>query len=361
MSGKEWLRRVVRREAGLPVPYNLSLSPPARRRLAERYGPGEIEDALALPLRMRGTNSIKPLYASPQEFGPTARDEWGVAWTTSEVDRGSPVGPPITKPSLAGYVFPDPASPHRFAGLDAWCGRNCDNYTILWVGDLWERAAFLCGMENLLLWLALEPQFVHQLLEGIADFVLRTMELLTASFAFDGVALSDDYGAQRSMLISPEAWRRFVRPHLARIFAAAKGAGKTVFLHSCGNVRPIVPDLVDLGLDILHPIQPEAMDILELKQEFGRHLAFCGGLGTQDLMVRGTPEAVRAEVRRLKRTMGAGGGYILESGITLQAEVRRLKRTMGAGGGYILESGITLQADVPLANMVALIEEARLG
>ncbi|HUT34928.1 MAG TPA: uroporphyrinogen decarboxylase family protein [Planctomycetota bacterium] len=334
MTNREWVQRVLRHEAGLPVPYNLSLSPPARRRLAERYGQGEIEDILDLPLRMRGTNSVKPLYASPHEFGPTARDEWHVVWTTSEIDRGSPIGPPITRPDLRGVVFPDPAAPRRFEGLGAWCQRHGDNYTILWIGDLWERATFLCGMENLLLWLALEPRFVHALLEGIADFVLRTLEILLGRFACDGVALSDDYGTQRGMLISPEAWRRFVRPRLARIFGRAKGAGKTIFLHSCGNIRPLVPELVDLGLGILHPIQPEAMDILELKREFGRHLSFCGGLGTQELMVRAAPDAVRAEVRRLQRTMGAGGGYILES-------------------------GITLQDDVPLVNMAAMVEEAR--
>jgi len=340
MTNREWVQRVLRHEGGLPVPYNLSLSPPARRKLAEHYGTSEIEELLNLPLRMRGTNSVKPLYASPQEFGPTVRDEWGVVWTTSEIDRGAPcpspamgTHPPIVRPTLSGYAFPDPTAPCRFDGLDAWCERNRGNYTILWVGDLWERATFLCGMENLLLWLALEPGFVHELLEGIADFVLRTMEILIHRFPFDGVALSDDYGTQRSMLISPDAWRRFVKPHLARIFARAKAGGKTVFLHSCGNVRAIVPDLVDLGLDILHPIQPEAMDILALKREFGRHLAFCGGLGTQQLLVN----ASRAEVR---------------------SEVRRLKREMGAGGAYILETGITIQADVPLANILAMIEQA---
>ncbi len=334
MTNREWIQRVLRHEDGLPVPYNLSLSPPARRKLAEHYGPGEIEDVLNLPLRMRGANSIKPLYASPRQFGARARDEWGVVWTTSEIDRGCPVGPPITKPDLRSYAFHDPAAPHRFKGLDAWCASNCGNYTILWIGDLWERATFMCGMENLLLWLATEPGFVHQLLEGIADFDLRTLELFAARFEFDGVAVSDDYGTQRAMLIGPEAWRRFIRPHLARLFARARAAGKTTFLHSCGNVRPIVPDLVDLGLDILHPIQPEAMDVAELKREFGRHLSFCGGLGTQRLLARGSPAEIRAEVRRLKRVMGRGGGYILET-------------------------GITIQADAPLDNIVAMIEEAR--
>jgi len=334
MINKEWIRRVLAHEDGLPVPFNLSLSPPARRKLADPYGLGEIEEILGLPLRLRGPKSIKPLYASPQDFGDRARDEFGVVWTTSDLDRGAPIGHPLTEPTLRGFAFPDPAASHRFGSLGPWCQRNAANYAILGVGDLWERATFLCGMERLLLWVALEPEFVDALLDGLAEGILRTMDILFERFTFDGVSLSDDYGTQKAMLISPAAWRRFIRPRLAAIFGKAKAAGKTVFLHSCGHIRPIVPDLIDLDLDILHPIQPEAMDILELKREFGRHLTFCGGLGTQDLLVNATPQ----EIRR---------------------EVQRLQREMGRGGGYILEPGITLQADVPLENMVAFIDSAR--
>lgn len=105
-------------------------------------------------------------------------------------------------------------------------------------------------------------------------------------------------------------------------------------IRSCGSFWPIIPDMIDIGLDILHPIQPEAMDILKLKREFGADITFCGGIPTQYLLNDGTPEEVRSEVRRLKREMGKGGGYILEP-------------------------GITLQADIPFENVLALIEEAR--
>lgn len=334
MTNKEWIQRVLAHDGDVPVPYNLPLSPPARRKLEEHYGTCDVEEHLDLPLRMTGTRSIKPLYASPQEFGSRVADEFGVVWTTSEIDRGAPIGPAITEPDLSGYTFPDPTIAYRFEHLGEWCRRNDEHYTIVWIGDLWERATFMCGMERLLVWVALEPDFVHALLRGIAGYILRTMDVLFGRFRFDGVGLSDDYGTQKSMLTSPAAWREFVRPRLAEIFARAKSAGRTVFLHSCGNVRAVVPDLVELGLDILHPIQPEALDVLELKREFGRGLTFCGGLGTQDLLVHAGPAEVRDEVLRLKREMGAGGGYILEP-------------------------GITIQADVPLENMLALIDAAR--
>ena len=333
VTNKEWIRRVLGHEEGLDVPYNLSLSPPARRALERHYGTDDVEAFLDLPIRMTAPQSIKPLYAAPEAFGDRAVDEFGVVWSTSRIDRGSPVAPPLAEPSLADYTFPDPAAEYRFEPLGEWCRRNAEHFTVVWVGDLWERATFLCGMERLLLWTALEPDFVRSLLRGIADYVLATMEILLGRFEFDAAALSDDYGTQQSLLMSPAAWREFVKPHLAEVFGLARSAGRAMMLHSCGNVRAIVPDLVELGLDILHPIQPEAMDVFELKRRFGAELAFFGGLGTQELLVGAAPREVRSEVRRLQREMGAGGGYLLEP-------------------------GITLQADVPLENLLALIDEA---
>ena len=334
MTNRQWIARVLAHDGHVPVPYNVPLSPLARRRLDEYFGTADVEEFLDLPIRMTGMQTIKPLYASPEQFGSRVKDEFGVLWTTNHIDRGAPVGPCITTPDLSGYQFPDPAETYRFEHLADWCQQNATHYTVLWVGDLWERATFMCGMENLLLYVALEPNFTNALLDGITDYILKTLDIVLDRFEFDAIALSDDYGTQRSMIISPDAWQQLIKPRLAAIFAKAQSAGKTTFLHSCGNVRAIVPDLVEMGLDILHPIQPEAMDITELKQTFGDALTFCGGLGTQHLLVSGSPQRVRDEVHRLKREMGHNGGYILEP-------------------------GITIQADVPLENMVAMIEAAQ--
>jgi uroporphyrinogen decarboxylase len=285
-------------------------------------------------MRMTGLRSVKPLYPDAATSGKIIRDEFGVAWTVNEIDRGAPVGPCLREPDLSGYVFPDPLAPYRFEHLPKWCETNRAHYRALWIGDLWERATFMRGMEALLLDVALNRAFVEGLLRSIADYVLRTEETLLARFEFDAIAVSDDYGAQRAMVLSPADWRRLIKPLLAEIYGLAKRKGRAVFHHSCGNIRPIIGEMIDIGLDILHPIQPEAMDVLELKKAFGRRLTFCGGVRTQDLLPRGTPAQVRQEVRKLKEKMGRGGGYILEP-------------------------GIIIQADVPLQNIVALIEEAR--
>jgi len=334
MSDRQWIIQALFERRPCPVPYNFMFSPPALAAMREHLGCSGVEDALGLPIRMTAPRSVKPLYASPSEFGPTVTDEFGVTWSTSDIDRGSPIGHALRDPGCTDFVIPDARAECRFEHLGSWCRQNADHYTIVWVGDLWERATFMRGMENLLLDVALDPAFVGRLLRGIADHILATMEVLFARFRFDGIALSDDYGTQKAMLISPEAWRRLLRPLVGEIYASARRHGRTVFHHSCGHITPIVPDLIELGLDILHPIQPEAMDVLSLKRLFGRDLAFCGGVSTQDLLPRGTPGQVRDEVRRLKDELGRDGGYVLEP-------------------------GITLQADVPLENILAMIDEAR--
>ncbi|MCM8814597.1 MAG: hypothetical protein NC931_01225 [Candidatus Omnitrophica bacterium] len=317
---RKWIEAVINHKE-MPVPYNFMFSPVSLKIAEQRYGK-PIEDTIFLPLRMSSPKSIKPLYASCEIFGPTAVDEFGVVWSTNAIDRGSPAGPVLKQPVLSGYRFPEPGLPYRFEDIEIWCKQQKDHYRIIWAGDLWERATFMRGMENLLTDIILNPDFVMELLRGIADYVLGTMEILFERFEFEAIALSDDYGTQKDMLISPSLWRKFIKPLLKEIFEYGQKREKRIFLHSCGNIIAIIPDLIELGLDILHPIQPEAMDIFYLKKEFGMDLCFCGGIRTQDLLVTGTPEEVRSEVKHLKETMGKGGGYILEPGIIIQADVR---------------------------------------
>jgi len=333
VNNKQWIEATLAHRGTGRVPYNFMFSPLAQKKAESCYGK-PLHETLDLPLRMNGPVSLKPLYADPRQYGETIQDEFGVTWSTSLIDRGSPVRPCLTEPSLAGYTFPDPAAACRYDRLGDWCDRNVSHYRILWVGDLWERATFMRGMENILIDLALHPGFVRGLLRGLTDHILATTDILCSRFDFEGIAVSDDYGTQKAMLVSPRDWRAFIKPLLAQIYGLAGKHGRTVFHHSCGHITPIIGDLIDIGLDILHPIQPETMDIHFLKKEFGDRLTFCGGLRTQDLLAQAAPEDIRREVRMLKETMSGNGGYILEP-------------------------GITIQADVPLDNIAALIDEAR--
>lgn len=332
-KNKNWIETTISHREPEKVPYNFMFSPVALSIMEKHYG-SPIEEILGFPIRMTGPKSIKPLYADPAQFGDTIKDEFGVVWSTNKIDRGVPIDPCLNEPVLSNYKFPDPSAAYRFANLTDWCNKNQEHYRIIWVGDLWERATFMRGTENILLDLSLSSKFVENLLRGITDYILETMGILFDRFEFDGIALSDDYGIQKSMLMSPAQWRKFIKPLLIEIYALTKKRGRTVFHHSCGNIYSIIGDLIDIGLDILHPVQPEAMDVFKLKREFGHGLTLCGGIRTQDLLPRGTPENIRSEIRKLKEELGRGGGYILEP-------------------------GITIQADVPLDNLVAMINAAR--
>ncbi|HOL66094.1 MAG TPA: uroporphyrinogen decarboxylase family protein [bacterium] len=189
------------------------------------------------------------------------------------------------------------------------------------------------GMEELLTDLMLHPDFVQALLDKLTDYLLQTAEIILKNFRFEAVAISDDYPTQHGLLISPHQWRRFIKPRLARIYKLIRKEGRFVMHHSDGDIREIIPDLIEIGCDVLHPVQPECMDIFFLKKRYGQRLTFFGGVSTQDTLVKASP------------------GQVVE-------EVRRLKKVMGCGGGYILSNGITLQADVPDENLLALIETA---
>jgi uroporphyrinogen decarboxylase len=333
LSNKEWIRQTLDHKEFDYVPYNFIFMPVSAQQAIEVYGT-DLNEALDMPLRFYGPETKKPMFVDPDEFGPTITDEFGVTWSTSKIDRGAPIGPSLKEPTLDGFTFPDPEEESRFEWIEQWCEWQKDHYRGMIVGDLWERATFMRGMENLLVDTLLNPRFVEALLNELTDYILKGMtKLFEMNCDFECIFLMDDYGMQRSTIISPDQWRKFVKPCLAKIYGLAKDRQCDVFHHTCGHNTPIIGDMIDLGLDILHPIQPEAMDIKALKREFGKDVTFCGGLSTQDLLINGNPQQVRDQVRWLKDYMARDGGYIFDT-------------------------GLAIQADVPKENMLAMIDEA---
>ena len=149
----------------------------------------------------------------------------------------------------------------------------------------------------------------------------------------DAIMLTDDYADQRGMIFGLERFRQLFKPRWKRIFERIGNAGVYGILHVCGCAAPAVQDLIECGLDCLESLQPEAMDIYKLKREYGKDIRLWGGLGAQSTLPFGTPEEVRAEVQQLKQELGRGGGYILA----------------GAKG---------IGEEVPVANVIAYLEEA---
>lgn len=238
---------------------------------------------------------------------------------------------------LAAWNCPGPEL-WDFSGIASELTAHHDRATWGRSRGIFEISCFLRGMDRFMLDLALEPDFAAALLDRVMDGLLalarNTLEAGRGGYAF--YEYNDDIGSQRTMTISPQMWREFIKPRMARFCDLIHSFGAKVRYHSCGSIRPVIPDLIEIGVDILNPIQPLArdMDPTRLKAEFGTHLCFDGGIDTQALLPNGTPGDVRAEVRRMIDQVGRDGGYIL-------------------AGSH------TLQADVPIANVVAMIEEAK--
>ena len=227
---------------------------------------------------------------------------------------------------------------YDFSSLEEDC-RQHSEYGIRLGGwaPIISRVLELFGMERGLIYLHERPDLIHATIERVTDYYYEFYDtaLTAAKGGVQIVGFGDDFATQRDLLLSPAMWRTFSKEPLARLFSLGKRHDVYVFFHSCGAVRSILPDLIEIGLDALFPVQPNAkgMDHRELKAEFGDDLAFWGGIDIQYVLPFGTVEDVRRHVRE-------------RIGI------------LGAGGGYILTSSHNLLKAVPLENILAMFDEA---
>jgi uroporphyrinogen decarboxylase len=210
-----------------------------------------------------------------------------------------------------------------------------DKYFLVRIyGSHFEKAYFSRGFENFLADLAGHWEFAKKLLDTIIEKNMVMLENILCLEEIDGVLLGSDWGSQRGLLMSPETWEELIRPGEEKEYDLVHAYGKDVWVHSCGCIEAIIPSLVEMGLDVLNPVQPEAMNIERLKKDYGNKLAFWGGISTQMTLPYGTPDEVREETRHI---------------IKLMAD----------GGGYILSPAQSIQDDVPLENILAMLEVAR--
>ncbi len=173
----------------------------------------------------------------------------------------------------------------------------------------------MVGEERSLTDLYLNPDFTHALIDRIMAFVHPFVDrmLEAAGGRIDLMRIGDDFGTQRGLLMGPAQWREFIQPPLRRLAQTARKHGARLYLHSCGAVRDLIPDLIETGVDVLDPVQVKAAGMVpaELKAEFGSRLCFSGGVDEQELLPRGTPAQVRAGVLELLDAMGPGGGFFV--------------------------------------------------
>jgi uroporphyrinogen decarboxylase len=253
---------------------------------------------------------------------PHTVDLFGSVWRTDTWQHYL-VEPVLKAPTLEGYTWPETA---KFFP-DGWRERALkaiDEHSDVFTAGtfsfgLFERTWTIAGFENALMYAVAEPAFYRELVERIAAQQLEFLEEIV-SLPVDGVMFSDDWGGQQGVLLGPARWRELLKEPLRRLYDYVHNAGKVVLSHCCGSIVDIVPDAIEIGLDVLESVQPEAMNPYELKRRFGEDLTFWGGLGSQSTLPFGSPDEVRAEIKRLCKKMGRGGGYILAPAKALQAD-----------------------------------------
>jgi len=214
---------------------------------------------------------------------------------------------------------------------------NYDAYILVSIyGCHFEKAYSLRGFENFMADLGNEGAYVKRLLGKIIQMNLVMIENIVSCGEIDGILLGSDWGCQASLLMSPEAWEDYIAPGEQAEYDLIKEYGKDIWIHSCGNVAPLLPRLIEMGVGVLNPVQPECMDVYELKEKYGGKLTFWGGISTQRTLPFGSPKDVTAETEDL---------------------IARL----GKDGGYITAPSQEIQVDVPFENLIALIEAAKKG
>ena len=359
MTHRERVLTTLRREPPDRVPVDIggtlasTLNIHTYRRLMRHLGFGDDPPAAYLSRR---SNSVLPdeqllrhldvdcravLLGSPdrhpeQELPDgTITDEWGVTWKhvgegQHYINAGGPFYKDEPGPSaVEAFAWPDPLDSGRFRSLRSQAhthqlAHDAALVLVLGTGPV-HQLQFMRGYAAALEDMIANPAFVEAFLARYADFWVCMAEKALTDVAdlIDVVMFGDDLGMQQGPAMSPALYRRMLKPTHARMVQTVKRFGKPVLLHSCGSMTALIPDLIEIGFDALHPIQVSAkdMDTGRLKKEFGRDLAFWGAIDTQRVLPRGTLAEVRAEVRQRIADLAPGGGYILGAVHNIQAEV----------------------------------------
>jgi uroporphyrinogen decarboxylase len=335
MTPRERVLTALRRQTPDRVPKSFGWTPPVADLLRTRLGDVDPYDHFGVETRPVGPVPTR----EPGEFSryfaglalpPTLQvDEWGMGEIPDpDVHYTTYVFPLVRATSaaeIAEYPWPDRLSDYRWSGVAAEVQALHDRGLAAEGGmecSVFERAWYLRSMEALFADFVENPKLAEALLDKITDISCGTAERY-ARADVDVLGLGDDVSQQRGMLMSPTTWRKWLKPRLARIIGSARAVKPDIIVryHSDGNPEAIIPELIEIGVDVLNPVQPECLDPADVKRRFGGQLAFWGTIGTQTTMPFGTPEEVARVVRERIETVGAGGGLVLAPTHVLQPDV----------------------------------------
>jgi uroporphyrinogen decarboxylase len=341
MTSRERVIRAINHQQPDRPPIFTTLTPQAAKKLSTHYNL-PYEEPLDSMLSTRishmdllthmGNDCVGIAGCAPNNF-PTREiennillNEWGMKF----VDVGIyfefyeyPLAHATTIEDIKKYPFPDPLAEGRFDNAKAVINKYKKDYAI--VADLetvfFETSWYLVGMEKLLTDMALGEEYIPVLFDKVMEVNVTVGKKLIEMGA-DILWAGDDFGSQNGMLIAPEMWRMYFKPRIKEMFQEFRSVNSDIKIawHSCGSIVPIIPDFIEIGLDILNPIQPLAKGMTPeyLKGNFGNELTFFGGIDIQDLLPNSTPDEIAKEVKRRIQILGKNGGYIIAPAHNIQ-------------------------------------------
>lgn len=332
MSIREKFFNSMRRKDGRFIPFEFDLCPSKEEEYKKKTGSDNYMEYFRFPIKWLSSEYVSKedkfsrYYSSQDDI---AIDDWGVGYKKGSVAHFTEMQHPLkgfdSVEEFANYPYPDPVNDYKWDDVPCKVKSIKEQDLIAVAGmqmTIFEIAWYLRGMDNFMIDMVMNPELANYHLdriEGIrCEFAKRY-----ASAGCDVLSLGDDIATQRDMMMNPDMWREYLKPRLANVIKAAKDINPDILIayHSDGNLMKVIPELIEVGVEILNPIQSECMDPVEIKKKYGDRLSFWGTVGTQTTMPFGTPDEVRKVCLRMIEEVGKGGGLLLAPTHLLEPEV----------------------------------------
>jgi len=336
MTRREKFFKTIKREMEGYIPFYFMLSPAQEKHFQETTGSSDYFEYYDMPLRFVPLPPVKRNidFSKYYEVLPenATFDQWGVASSLGSFEHFAKMYPPMINfeqiEEFIAYPYPDPEKDFDWSNVKSNVDAIKERDLIAYAAPgtlgptLFEIAWYMRGMEKFMMDMITEPDLVNYHLDRITDIRCVMIEKFAAT-GVDVIRLGDDVGTQIGMMISPSQYREFLKPRMKKIIDSAKkiNPGVLIDYHCDGNIMPIIQDFIDVGMDILNPVQPECLDPAEVKRLYGNKLSFNGTLGTQTTLPFGSPEDVDRVCKERIETVGKGGGLILAPTHIVEPEV----------------------------------------
>jgi uroporphyrinogen decarboxylase len=329
MTSKQRVHAALERKPVDRVPIFMWFHPQTTNHLAHmlEISPSLVGEAMGNDVRQTWVNNNYAMEGIVHEHdGEGHSDQWGIRW--KKMGHFNQIAEfPLenaTREGVLAYQFPTSHQDELLDQMSPLVNESSSWFIGCDVSPcVFEMYFRLRGMSNALTDMATDEELAKEMFKRCADFSVALAEQACRRFPLDWLWSGDDVAGQDALMMSPGMWREQIKPQLQRVFNVGKAANLWLAHHCCGSLRPIIPDLIEMGLDVLNPIQCNCpgMDPLELKKEFGRDLAFMGGVDTVDLLPHGSTGEIRRSTERLLEGMTeGGGGYILAASHTIPPE-----------------------------------------